>query len=77
MDTEELVSEKLKGKNCLIKFIDGERLYIFVKQLEAGGDDGGWFADVERFLSISENTDVSPIPGVALNRAQVKYIRKI
>lgn len=76
METEDRVVEKLKGKNCLIKFIDGEELFIFVDELN-GHDPGSWLSDVEEFLSIQGNTQVSPVPGVALNRAQVKYIKKI
>lgn len=77
MDTEDQVVEKLKGRNCLIKFMDGEELYVYIDQLEDEEDAIEMLQDIERFLNDTNIDYHSPLPGIAVNRQSVKYVRKI
>lgn len=77
MNSEDQLKARLEGKNCLIKFVDGEELYVYLENFVDDEDACSILADTELFLSSKDVIDASPIPLVALNRSHVKYIRKI
>lgn len=69
---EDRTAYRLKGYNCLIKFIDGEELLLKVDGSEDEITD--WFEDANRFL----NGDIEGIlSNLAINRTTVKYIKTI
>jgi hypothetical protein len=76
MTDEDLTAAKLKGKNCLIKFKDGEELLI---KIDYGDEDNEseWFMDMEKFINSSDDQDYCPLPGFSMTRGTIKYVRKI
>lgn len=78
MTDEDATAAKLKGYNCLVKFKDGEELFLKVDDLDNNDEDemSDWFIDVEQFLN-GTGGEVFPIVGMALSRDAIKYIRKI
>lgn len=75
MSEEDKTVAKLKGYNCIIKFTDGEELYLTINDLEY--EEAGWFVDTDRFINSTDDNGVSRIPGLAVNRKCIKYIKKI
>jgi hypothetical protein len=79
MTDEDRTAAKLKGYNCLIKFKDGEEIYLDVDNLSDDSDDNTeWFETVEKFINngLSENTYL-PLAGISIAADTVKYVRKI
>lgn len=74
MTDEDHTAAKLKGFNCLIKFTDGEELFIIVEDLDVN-DPGDWFSKAEDYLNNKE--ELFPHSGIALSRDTVKYIKQI
>lgn len=74
MTDEDRTAAKLKGFNCLIKFKDGEELFITVEDLDYD-DPENWFSRAEDFLNGRE--EIFPLPSIALSRDTVKYIKQI
>jgi hypothetical protein len=74
--SEDKVAARLKGVNCLIKFLDGEELLINVEDIEAGEDASlEWFVDVEKFLNGEQ--EYFPHQDLAIAHNTVKYVKKI
>ena len=49
MTDEDRVAAKLKGYNCLVKFKDGEELFLKVSSLNGDDeDDAYWFESSEK-----------------------------
>ncbi len=75
---EDYTAAKLKGHNCVIKFLDGEILFLRVNEIANGpeGDDSlEWFADVENFLNGTNQN--FPLAGISIARTSVKYVKHI
>ena len=77
MSKEDQTAEKLKGCNCFIKFTDGEELYLNIEELEYEEGEIEWFEDTDRFLNSADDNGVSRIPGLAVNRKFIKYIKNL
>lgn len=78
MTTEDLLAEKLKGNNCLIKFIDGEELFIRVEAIARSEESSAeWFSETEIFLNGTPPESIFSEPDIALSRNLIKYIIKI
>ena len=79
MTDEDRTAARLKGYNCLIKFKDGEELYIEVDGLlEDNEDNTQLFIDIERFLNATLSEDTYfPLANIAIAANTVKYVRKI
>jgi len=76
MTDEEKTVSKLKGENCLIKFKDGEELVL---RVDFGDEDteGQWFIDMELFINGIADIEFCQIPGIAVTRDSIKYVKKI
>jgi hypothetical protein len=81
MTDEDLVAAKLKGYNCLIKFKDGEELFIKSADVTDGTTDSEleWFQDVEKYINEQDKEDLPyfPLQGIAVARNSIKYVKKI
>jgi hypothetical protein len=75
MTNENHTAERLKGNNLLIKFRDSEELFICYDYLKVE-NEAEIFDSLDRFLNNRE-TDISLIPGIAISRETIKYIKKI
>jgi hypothetical protein len=76
MSLEDGTAARLKGMNCLIKFLDGEEVYTHVGDLDDDDYESSWLCDIERFLNDDE-FKTCEIAGIALSKVHVKYIRKL
>lgn len=74
MTEEDRVAEKLKGKNCLVKFRDGEEMYLELDPTEGLDSEDEWFIAIDHFLNADGEL---PILSVGLSRDAIKYIIKI
>jgi len=82
MTNEDLVAAKLKGYTCLIKFKDGEELLIKVTDVASPttpDHESDWFQDAEKFINGCDEGTIEyfPVPGMAVTRDSIKYIKKI
>jgi len=81
MTDEDLVAAKLKGYACLVKFKDGEELLIKVSDVLTGNDDevSQWFMDAEKFINgcTEDVVEYFPVPGLAMTKDSIKYIKRI
>lgn len=78
MTDEDRTAAKLRGKNCLIKFKDGEELMFYAGELDGDEDDKMfWLQDVEKYLNGSSDIEYFPAAGIALSRDSIKYVISI
>jgi len=76
MTSEDHVVEKLKGKNCLIKFKDGEELFVHVPELDEDGDAvSDWLVEVEDFINGNQPSQYFPLAGISFSRDSIKYVK--
>jgi len=75
---EDRTAAKLKGHNCLIKFIDGEELTFKVEELDSRDpiDAEFWFKDVEKFINGCDEGTVEyfPLVDLAVRKDMIKYV---
>jgi hypothetical protein len=76
MTEEDNTAERLKGNNVLIKFRDGEELFVYIEDVTTEKEQVEWFDNVETFLN-STQVFSSLLPGLAISRETIKYITKI
>lgn len=75
---EDITAAKLKGHNCMIKFKDGETLFLTVPRLDNSETANTWFVDAEVFINGADPDEHAfPASGVAISQDSVKYIIKI
>lgn len=76
---EDRAAAKLKGYSCLVKFIDGEELYLKVDMQDMTDEDTDeWFMTAERVInSADSDLEYFPIQGIAMSRKSIKYIMKL
>lgn len=75
---EDRVVAKLRGKNCLMKFKDGEELLLEIPELNGDVDEETeWFENVEGYLSSKDETAMFPSKIVAVARDSIKYVIKL
>jgi len=78
---EDRAAAKLKGYSCLVKFIDGEELYLKIDMSNMTEDDADdWFMTAERILNATDSgfsVEYFPIQGIAMSRKSIKYIMKL
>lgn len=74
---DDRTAAKLKGFNCYIKFIDGEVVYLNVSEMNDDEKSVQWLGDMEDRLNEREFKSYFPTKTIAINRAHVKYVRKI
>lgn len=80
MTEEDITAAKLRGYNCLIKFKDGEVLYLTIDKLKGDEDQvSEWLLEVERYINANHHHpfEYFPAEGVAMTRDTIKYIRAI
>ena len=78
MTDEDLLAAKLKGYSCLVKFNDGEELFIKVPEVLISEDESvNWFEIAESYINGSEEVEYFPVAGFAMSRNAIKYIKKI
>jgi len=75
MTDEDIVVAKLKGHNFLIKFNDGEEFTDESPDLFS--DSEQWLMDVEKFINGSNEVEYCPMPGIAISRKAIKYVRQL
>lgn len=76
MTDEDCIAAKLKGYNVLVKFIDGEELFLNIKEVGESPDvEHEWFEDTERFINNID--EYFPAARIALTRTTVKYVRAL
>ena len=69
---------KLKGHNCIVKFKDGEELYLTIEELDGDADlQSEWLVEAERFINNDRDIEWFQCPGIALSRDSVKYIKTL
>jgi hypothetical protein len=76
MSLEDRTAAKLKGMNCLIKFLDGEEVCTHIADLDDDDFEAECLYEIEKFLNDKECI-VCSIGGIALSKAHVKYIRRL
>ena len=76
---QDRTAARLAGKNCLIKFKDGEELLLRIEEIESKDEDDvtQWFTDTEDYLNSKGTDSAFPVGTIALSRDTVKYIIKI
>ncbi len=77
MTDEDRTAARLKGFNVVIKFVDGEELFVDIPFLDTDDEKEEWITQIERFLNVTNSPTGTDIPGIAINRQIVKYIRII
>ncbi len=79
MTDEDKTVAKLQGKNCLIKFNDGEELILCVPDLDCGDNAASeWLMDMEKFINSNDNDkDYCPLSDFSMTRGSIKYVMKI
>lgn len=77
MTDEDQTAARLKGYNCLIKFKDGEELFLSIDFDELYCDVSEWLIDVEKFINGSKDVENIDIPNIAFHRDAIKYVRLI
>lgn len=68
---------RLKGYNCLIKFIDGEELYLKVDDLNDEQQIASWLDDVEISINRLSPDAKLPFSRIAIRFDSIKYIQII
>lgn len=78
MDTEDITAAKLKGYNIMVKFIDGETVFLRITAVEGlpiseAFDE--FFELMNNFLY--KNESYFPALYMSVNRDTIKYVKKI
>ena len=77
MTDEDRTAARLKGLNCLIKFIDGEELLIHVPDIDESDDAAHeWFQSLEEFM-YTDKVTYFPVANITCAPDTIKYVRKI
>lgn len=77
MTDEDIVAAKLKGHNGLIKFKDGETIFMTVYDIDTAEEANEMFTDTERFINNEDGAEWCPLPNIAIARDTIKYVKKI
>jgi len=72
MIDEDRTAAKLKGYNVMVKFRDGEELFLKVDIK----DDQEWFLDVESYINGAQDV-AFPSRELAVRADTIKYVLKI
>lgn len=72
-DNQDITAAKLRGCNIMIRFIDGEAL--FVKLDEDDNDFDDFFIACDEFLK--NDGKYFPLPSISVQASSIKYIKKI
>jgi hypothetical protein len=73
MNTEDITAEKLKGNNVLIKFVDGETLFVKIDELEGSEHtQWTWINSANRYL---KGEGYQPFNELIMRPELIKYIR--
>ena len=78
MDTEDITAAKLKGYNIMVKFIDGETVFLrvtAVEDLPISEAFDEFFERMNNFLYKKES--YFPAYCMSVNRDTIKYVKKI
>jgi hypothetical protein len=73
MNTEDRTAAKLKGNNIVVKFFDGEELFLTAEDIDQ--DSEYWFDEISEFLNGAASS--FPIANVSIARSSIKYVRLI
>jgi len=80
MTPQDQTAAILQGYDYLIKFKDGEELFLKFTENDVDDRDDedeliDWLVSIEKHLDGDKNHDTFPISHMAINRDTVKYIR--
>jgi hypothetical protein len=74
MTDEDRTAEKLRGYNVVIKFKDGEEIFVDVPDVD--NNDINWFEEVDNFMH-DKDSKYFPAVDISIAKDTIKYIRKI
>ena len=76
MTDEDISYAKLKGWNAIIKFTDGEELFIFIDGFNGSEEDyDECLASIDEFLN--GDSKYFPSSRIAVKKEAIKYVMKI
>jgi hypothetical protein len=75
---EDQTAAKLRGCNCMLKFKDGEVLYLKIDALDSDREDSDeWLSEAEDFINNTGHGSNFQSSKIAVCREEIKYIIRI